>query len=267
MKREIAVVAMVACLAGGFLAGWFIPPLFEAPSSELVSKIKSRGELRVGTSADYPPFEFYNDTDIVGFDVDVCTLIADEIGVDLEMVDMNFDALIGACAAGTIDMVAAALTYDPTTEIGQQRAQQLSPSIPYITVAQVVVTLGSSGLSISNLSDLAALPPSSVGCQSGTVMESELIAAGVTPATYASALLLMQDLIATNVDAVYVDEPVFTAWNNTYDLKIILSTGTDPMSLWCRHEDPDLLYVINTVILKGYEPNGTMYTLLTKWFA
>ncbi|MFX1344925.1 MAG: substrate-binding periplasmic protein [Promethearchaeota archaeon] len=267
MKREIAVVAMVACLAGGFLAGWFIPPLFEAPSGELVSKIKSRGELRVGTSADYPPFEFYNDTDIVGFDVDVCTLIADEIGVDLEMVHMDFDALIGACAAGTIDMVAAALTYDPTTEIGQQRAKQLAPSIPYITVAQVVVTLGSSGLSIANLSDLASLGINQVGCQSGTVMESELISAGVTPATFASALLLMQDLVSgTGVQAVYIDEPVFTSWNNTYDLKIIFTTGTDPMSLWCRHEDPDLLYVINTVILKGYELNGTMYTLLAKWF-
>jgi len=266
MKREIAVVAMIACLAGGFLSGWLIPPLFEPPSGELVSKIKSRGELRVGTSADYPPFEYYNNSDIVGFDVDVCTLIADDIGVDLEMIHMDFDALIGACAAGTIDMIAAALTYDPTTEIGRQRAQQLAPSIPYITVAQVIVTLASSSLEIDNLTELATLG-TDVGCQSGTIMEIELNDAGVTPFTFASALLLMQDLVTgTGVEAVYIDEPVFTAWNNTYDLKIILSTGTDPMSLWCRHEDPDLLYAINTVILTGYEPNGTMYDLLDKWF-
>ena len=190
-------------------------------------------------------------------------MIADEIGVDLEMVNMDFDALIGACAAGTIDMIAAALTYDPTTEIGQQRAQQLAPSIPYITVAQVVVTLASSPLVINNLSDLSG---SDVGCQSGTVMEAELLGAGLTPLTYGSALLLMQDLVGAGIDAAYIDEPVFTAWNNTYDLKIILSTGTDPMSLWCRHENPDLLYIINTVILTGYEPNGTMYDLLDKWF-
>ena len=155
MKREIAVVAMVVCLAGGFLAGWFIPPLFAPPSGELISKIKSRGELRVGTSTDYEPFEFDNITsgEIEGFDVDVSRLIADEIGVDLLMVNMDFEALISACVAGTIDMIAAALTYDPTTELGQQRAKQLAPSIPYITVAQVVITLGSSSLNINNLSD------------------------------------------------------------------------------------------------------------------
>jgi len=266
MKREMAVVGMIACLAGGFLAGWFIPPLFAPPSGELISKIKSRGELRVGTSTDYPPFEFDNITsgEIEGFDVDVSRLIADEIGVDLEMVNMDFDALIGACAAGTIDMIAAALTYDPTSEIGQQRATQLAPSIPYITVAQVVITLGDSLLEINNLSDLSG---SDVGCQSGSVMEAELLGAGLTPFTFGSALLLMQDLVSgMGIDAAYIDEPVFTAWNNTYDLKIILSTGTDPMSLWCRHEDPDLLYIINTVILTGYEPNGTMYDLLDKWF-
>ncbi len=266
MKREFAVVGMIVCLAGGFLAGWFIPPLFAPPSGELISKIKSRGELRVGTSTDYEPFEFENITSgfIEGFDVDVSRLIADEIGVDLLMVNMDFDALIGACVAGTIDMIAAAMTYDPTTEIGQQRAQQLAPSVPYITVAQVVITLGSSSLSINNLTDLVG---HDVGCQTGTVFETELTDAGVTPTGFASALLLMQDLISgTGIEAAYIDEPVFTAWNNTYDLKVILRTGTDPMSLWCRHEDPDLLYVINTVILTGYEPNGTMYDLLDKWF-
>jgi len=266
MKREIAVVAMVVCLAGGFLAGWFIPPLFAPPSGELISKIKSRGELRVGTSTDYEPFEFDNITsgEIEGFDVDVSRLIADEIGVDLLMVNMDFEALIGACVAGTIDMIAAALTYDPTTELGQQRAKQLAPSIPYITVAQVVITLGSSSLNINNLSDLVG---EDVGCQTGSTMQADLIAAGVNPTTFPSALALMLDLVSgLGIEAAYLDEPVFTAWNDTYDLKIILRTGTEPMSLWCRHEDPDLLYVINTVILTEYEPNGTMYELLDKWF-
>ncbi|MFW9874186.1 MAG: substrate-binding periplasmic protein [Candidatus Thorarchaeota archaeon] len=256
---------MIVCLAGGFFAGWFIPPLFAPPSGELISKIKSRGELRVGTSTDYEPFEFDNLTsgEIEGFDVDVSRLIADEIGVDLEMVNMDFDALIGACAAGTIDMIAAAMTYDPTTDIGQQRAQQLAPSIPYITIAQVVIVRGDNPLTINNLTDLVG---EDVGCQSGTVMEAELVAAGVTPSSYASALVLMQALVGATIDVAYIDEPVFQVWNQTYDLKVILTTGTDPLSLWCRHEDPDLLYVINTVILSEYEPNGTMYELLDKWF-
>ncbi len=267
MKREMAVLGMVVCLAGGFLAGWFIPPLFEPASGDLISRIQSRGELRVGTSTDYPPFEFDNITsgEIEGFDVDVSRLIADEIGVSLEMVNMDFDALIGACAAGTIDMIAAAMTYDPSSETGQERAKQLAPSVPYVTVSQVVIVTGSSGLTINNLTDLVGLD---VGCQSGTVMEAELAGIpGMTYTSFASALVLIQDLVSgTGIDAAYIDEPVFTSWNQTYDLKVILTTGTDPLSLWCRHEDPDLLYTINTVILTGYEPNGTIYELLDKWF-
>ncbi|MBY8984703.1 MAG: amino acid ABC transporter substrate-binding protein [Candidatus Lokiarchaeota archaeon] len=267
MKREIAVVGMIVCLAGGFLAGWFIPPLFAAPRGDILSKIRTRGELRVGTSTDYPPFEFDNLTSgfIEGFDVDVSRLVADEIGVDLLMVNMDFDALIGACVAGTIDMVAAAMTYDPTSDIGQERAQQLAPSIPYVTVAQVVIVEGSSVLTINNLTDLIGLD---VGCQSGTTMEAELAAIpGMTYFSFASALVLIQDLISgTGIDAAYIDEPVFTAWNQTEDLKVILTTGTDPLSLWCRHEDSELLYTMNTVLITGYETNGTLYELLDKWF-
>ncbi len=60
-------------------------------------------------------------------------MIADHLGVTVTWNDMDFDALIGACTAGTIDMIAAAMFVTPV------RAAQLAHSVPYIRTNEVVV--------------------------------------------------------------------------------------------------------------------------------
>lgn len=262
MKREIAIIGIVAGIAIGFSLGWFIPPLLTEPSGEpLIDQITDRGELIVGTSADYPPFENFTwpyTGEIIGFDVDVAQLIADELGVTLTMTHIDFGNLVAACRAGTIDMIAAAMTYT------EARAKSLAPSTTYITVSQVVIVKDSSGLGpISSLDDLGGL---TVGCQIGTVMQDELDAVGnITVNAYASAILLMTNLLADVVVAAYVDEPIFHFYNQTEDLRIIFSTGSEPLALWTRHGEPEFLYVINEVILDAYQ-TGTMYTLIDDWF-
>jgi len=267
MKREFAVLGIVTALlvglGGGFLGGWFVPPpITTQEDASLLSQIKLRGTLKVGTSADYPPFENYNFTlDLIeGFDVDVTEMIGDGIGVTVEWSDIPFDSLIGACLSGEIDMIAAAMTYN------EQRAQQLAPSSTYITVSQAVVVKQSSILTITHLDNLTSY---TVGVQSGTVMQDELVALGMTVGvdliTFARADLLMADLDIGGVDAVYVDEPIFTAFNQTYALKVIFSTPSEPLALWTRLGEPELLYEINNVILDGYN-SGWIYTAITKWF-
>ena len=82
-----------------------------------VEQIKQSGKLRLGTSADYPPFEYHMDVDgqdtIVGFDIEMGKLIAEELGVELEITDMAFDALLISLQQGKFDLVAAGVTYSP----------------------------------------------------------------------------------------------------------------------------------------------------------
>jgi ABC-type amino acid transport substrate-binding protein len=263
MKREIAVGGIVVGLVVGFLLGWFIPPLLTAPSEKpLIDQILSRHELIVGTSADYPPFEnkTYPGGVIIGFDIDLSGRIANELGVTLVMVDIPFDSLIAACRAGTVDMIAAAMTY--TVE----RAKRLAPSVTYITVSQVVVVKNSSLITIESLDDITDYD---VGVQTGTVMYEELVDLGMTPSldlfVYDNANDLMTALDTDAVDAVYIDEPVFTAWKGTYNIKIIFSTGSEPLALWTRLGEPGLLYTMNEVILDSYL-DGSMYDLINLWF-
>lgn len=83
-----------------------------------LEKIKASGKIILGTSADYPPYEFHalidgKDT-IVGFDVDLAREIAKDLGVELEIKDMSFDGLLAALVSGNVDMVISGMT--PTEE-------------------------------------------------------------------------------------------------------------------------------------------------------
>ncbi|MBY9003241.1 MAG: amino acid ABC transporter substrate-binding protein [Candidatus Lokiarchaeota archaeon] len=262
MKREFAVLGIVIALGLGLLGGWFIPsPLTTPEQASLVSVIQTRGTLNVGTSADWPPFENFTypfTGAIEGFDVDVSQLVADDLGVTLNMVHMDFGNLISACAVGTIDMIAAAMNYN------EERAASLAPSSTYISVSQVVIVKETSLL--TTISHLGALGGLTVGCQTGTVMQDELIDLGnVTVSAYPSAVVLMTNLINDNIDAAYVDEPVFTSYNRTEGLRIIFTTGSEPISLWTRYGEPEFLYFIDNAILDAYK-DETIYDLFDTWF-
>ncbi|UCC20660.1 MAG: amino acid ABC transporter substrate-binding protein [Promethearchaeota archaeon] len=261
MKREFAVVGMVACIAVGVLGGWFIPsPIPGAPRASLLDIIQNRGYIIIGTSADYEPFEYMNTSTIpatiVGFDVDMCNWIADKLGVAIQWSDRNFGGLIAACAVGKVDMVAAAMTYTVN------RSSFLAASVTYITVGQAVIVRNDSVLTITSLADLEG---TNVGVQSGTTLLQQLINASVTTYTeFITVDAMMLALIGGSIAAAYIDEPVFLAWSKTYPLKMILQTGTEDFALWTRYGEPELLYEINNVILDSFL-DGRMYDNLEKW--
>ena len=177
---------------------------------------------------------------------------------------MDLDSLIGACRGGTIDMIAAAMTYTP------ERAQKLAASLSYINVSQVVIVNETTSLPpISELADLSILGANQLGVQSGTTLYDDLVLAGLTSQiqTFARADLLMIDLAVTGgITAAYVDEPVYIAWSGVYNIDVVWTSGEpEQFSLWCRHRSADLLYIINQVLHKALQ-DGTMDDLYNKWF-
>lgn len=265
-KGLIAVVLIVGVIVG-FSAGIITPALLprppETPPVNWVLVIQQRGTLIVGTDAPWPPFEFYNITSsrYEGFDIDLCALIADYLNVTLEIQDIDFETLIGACKAGTIDMIAAAMFVTP------DRAEELAHSVPYIRTNEVVVVKSGSVLAITNLTQLAG---HKVGVQTGTVEDEELtywIDSGyaIILTRYPKADVMMAALEAGTEEAVYIDEPVFTVYSKVYALKTIYTVPAPPTALFCRWETPELMTVINTVILNGFS-DGSLDALIAKWF-
>ncbi len=85
--------------------------------SSRIDEIKQAGKLVLGTSADYPPYEFHKEIDgkdtIVGFDIEIAKAIAEDLGVELEIKDMDFEGLLLALNAGKVDIVLAGMTPKP----------------------------------------------------------------------------------------------------------------------------------------------------------
>lgn len=136
MKKTVkALLAFVLLSIAFFLP--FTGSTVNAENGEALERVQSEGVLRVGTSADYPPFEFYATIDgsreMVGMDVSIAEHLAEDLGVELEMVDMGFDALIPALESGNIDMIAAGMV--PTPE----REESLSFSQIYYVGSQNLV--------------------------------------------------------------------------------------------------------------------------------
>jgi len=119
--------------------------------------------LKMGTNAAFPPYEFYDDeTDaIVGIDAEVAAAIAEKLGYELEIVDMDFDALIPAVANGKVDVVLAGLT------VTEERKQNVDFTTSYATGVQVIIV--KEGSAITSVDDLFAEGASfKIGVQQGT---------------------------------------------------------------------------------------------------
>ncbi|NLX62676.1 MAG: transporter substrate-binding domain-containing protein [Tissierellia bacterium] len=128
--------------------------------------IKEKGKIILGTSADYPPFETHAIIDgkdqIVGFDIEIAKYIAEELGVELEIVDMEFDKLLGGLETGMLDMVIAGM--NPTPE----REKEANFTDIYFETTHTVLIHKDSASEITTVEDLKG---KHIGVQMGTTQE------------------------------------------------------------------------------------------------
>jgi ABC-type amino acid transport substrate-binding protein len=111
-----------------------------------IDAIKAKGKLIMMTNATFPPFEYIKDTKVAGIDADLSQMIADKLGVELEIMDMDFGLLIEALKGGKGDIVAAGMTRT------DERAEQIDFSIIYVKNGlKVIVPAGSSIKTIADL--------------------------------------------------------------------------------------------------------------------
>lgn len=99
--------------------------------------------LKVGTSADYAPFEYVDAAkgeEIIGFDIDLIKLVGEKIGVDMQVQDMDFNSLVPALQAGKIDVVISGMTPNP------DREKVVDFSDQYNETEQVIIVKKDSGI-------------------------------------------------------------------------------------------------------------------------
>ena len=97
------------------------------------SETGSGEKVILGTNAAFPPFEYVEGKNIVGFDITMGEKIAKTAGMKLEVMDMAFDSLIPALQAGTIDFIAAGMS------VTEERKKNVDFSVPYFASEQVII--------------------------------------------------------------------------------------------------------------------------------
>lgn len=94
---------------------------------------RSNGKLVMATNAAFEPYEYYKDGEIVGLDAEMAQAIADKLGMELEIVDMDFDAIINAVQSGKADIGVAGMT------VTEERLQSIDFTDTYAKSKQVII--------------------------------------------------------------------------------------------------------------------------------
>jgi polar amino acid transport system substrate-binding protein len=217
-----------------------------------------------GTASGFPPFEYTQDGELVGFDVDLTEEAITRAGYELgEWVDIEFDSLIPSLTGGDIDLIAAAMT------ITDERAEQIAFSNPYYEANQSVLVRSDGEFSPEGESDLEGRV---VGAQSGTTGAGEaerLIEEGIVDGgdyrQYDNYTLAVQDLENGNVDAIIIDVPVASnfADSRSVEVAFVIETGEE-YGLGMQQDD-DRLSDVNDALAEIRE-DGTYDDLVSEYF-
>lgn len=173
-------------------------------NKDLLASIKEKGKITIGMSVDYAPYEFFVMEDgkkkMVGMDVDMMNEIAKDLGVEVEVKEMEFSTICDAVRTGIVDLGVSGLSPEP------DRLEIVDFSDIYFNAEQGILINKNSTSTIKGLSDLEG---KKIGAQNGSIQAT--IAQGVKNADVKllpEVPTLIQDLIVGNLDAVIVELPV-----------------------------------------------------------
>lgn len=234
-------------------------------TKDLLETIQEKGKVVVGMSADYAPYEFHyideNGKDVIGgFDVDIANEIADALGVELVIQEMDFDALVAALPAGKVDLVISGM--NPTEE----RAKVVDFSEIYYNSQHGILVRAEDVDKYKTFADLEGVK---VGAQLGSTQEqiarSEIPNADLQLLNNVNNLIL--ELKAGKVDAVIMEKPVAEmAIKSNPELAVgnpIYEDKTGGNAVGMAKNNPELLAKINEVI-KELNESGKMDEYIVK---
>ncbi|MEM6546847.1 MAG: transporter substrate-binding domain-containing protein [Pseudomonadota bacterium] len=248
-----------------------LTPLLMAPAKTetTLEKIRSTGEVTVGTEAAFPPFEFVEDGKIVGYGKDILDYIVADLGVELNQLDLPWQGILPGVLAGKFDFVATSVSVRP------ERVTKYAFTVP-IAEGTNWTMKRKGDVSISSVDDL-----------SGKVIGTQLSSGGEAGAKEFEARLKSEGKDG------YKELKLYTSYPETYlalangEIDVVVQTlpnlavvvkeqpgvfelvgaigDLSFMSWVTRPEDTDLRDYLSSKIVEMRD-NGKLYELQDKWF-
>lgn len=207
MKCLIRFILVLGLLISSAMV--YINPTAHAEQDQTWEKIKERGELRVGLSADYAPMEFEHTvngkTEYAGVDIDLAKKIAKDNNLKLKIVNMSFDSLLGALKTGKIDIIISGMTSTP------ERKKQVDFSDSYMMTKNIMLLKKDK---VNEYKDIKDFNNKKVGAQKGTeqekIAQTEIENASITSLSRLPDVILA--LKSGKVEGAVVEKPVAEAY-------------------------------------------------------
>jgi len=217
---------------------------------------QTRKKIVMGTNAEFEPFEYHDQNEIVGIDVEIAKAIAADLGAELVIEDMNFDSLLGALATDKVDFVAAGMT------VTDERKENADFSVNYFDASQVIIV--KKGSDIKSDADLVG---KRIGVQLGTT--GDLLASEIKDAKverYNKGFEAVSALNAGQIDCVVIDNfpaQAFVAKNS--DLVILdKDLSVEQYAIAVKKGNTELLNSINAT-LKRLQDSGELQKIFDKY--
>ncbi len=252
MKKFTKIIALVLC------AILMICALTAcSPKGKTLAEVKKAGKLTIATSPDFPPFENLENGEVVGIEVEIMKLICAELGVKMELAQINFDAVLTGVQSGKYDCGMSGISVTP------KREKNTLFTTPYCLAAQCIVVKAD-----STIASKADLTGKTIAVQTGTTAAEFCSGEGYTlkqfEANQDAKLALTQD----KVDAWVVDDLTAAELCKGDDTVKILDEAmtTEPYAFAFAFGSEDLVEEINK-ILEGLIADGTIAALFEAYDA
>ena len=250
--------AAAAGLAMSMVCGASLAVAEDKPAVKTVQD----GVLSMGTNATFPPYEYYDGDKIIGIDADVAGLIADKLGLTLEIQDMDFGSIITAVQTGKIDMGMAGIT------VNDERKKNVDFTDSYATGVQAIIVPECSD--IKGPDDLAANTDYLIGVQENTTGHIYSVddygEDRVIP--YTNGATAVQALVNGKVDCVIIDNEPAKSFVAANPGLVLLDTKyvSEDYAIAVSKDNPDLRDAINGA-LKELIADGSVKKVLDTYIS
>ncbi len=220
--------------------------------------IEASGKLVVATNATFPPYEYIEDDgSYAGIDIDIIKAVGEYLGLEVEIMNIEFDAIITSVSTGKADLGIAGMT------VTEDRLENVDFSDTYATGKQVVITASDSG--ISGVSDLAG---KKVGVQTGTTgdiyaSDDDTIGEVVQYDSGTEAVLALSQ---GKINAVIIDNEPAKKYIEKYDNLIIIDEEYtyEEYAMCIAKGNTELTAKINEA-LDALEKSGALQAIIDKY--
>ena len=256
MKKTLKLLSFAAAVAVAASMTGCGNEKKNADDKNNITDTQNKKVLSMATNAEFPPFEYLEGEEVVGADVDIAKAVAEKLGLELEITNLDFDAALAGVSTGKYDIAVAGIT------ASEERRKSMNFSDNYFSASQSIVVTADSAIKGKN-----DLEGKTISCQEGTTGEQFLLDNNYKVQSFKTGAEGISALVTGKVDALVIDNAVakaLSAEQNGATVVLDEALTDESYSIALQLGNDELTEKINGA-LKELKADGTLSKIFEKY--